>query len=222
MKREEKIRGVIQLLKQEYGEHRYTARVNPLDILVETILSQNTTDRNSSMAFNSLRKKFPRWEMLLKADSRKVERAIHSGGLPGIKARRIKHVLNEIRRRRGKLELDFLKGMSADEAMRFLRSIKGIGPKTASVLLIFRFNKPLMPLDTHNLRVAKRLGIIPQKMSPEKAHELMNRLVPDEEKKSLHINFILHGRRICTARNPKCSICVINSLCEYYRTVIQP
>jgi endonuclease-3 len=85
------------------------------------------------------------------------------------------------------------------------------------VLLIFRFNKPLMPLDTHNLRVAKRLGIIPKGMSPEKAHEFMNRIVPDEEKKNLHINFILHGRKICTARNPKCGVCVINRLCDYYR-----
>jgi endonuclease-3 len=217
VKKEEKIRRVIQLLKHEYGEHRYTARVDPLDILVETILSQNTTDKNSSRAFNSLQKEFPRWEILLKADPRKIQRVIHSGGLPGIKARRIKHVLSEIKRRRGKLELDFLRDMSADEAMEFLRSIKGIGPKTASVLLIFRFNKPVMPLDTHNLRVAKRLGIIPQKMSPEKAHELMNRLVPDEEKKSLHINFILHGRKICTARKPKHKLCILKELCDYYR-----
>ncbi|QLJ53077.1 MAG: Endonuclease III [Candidatus Fermentimicrarchaeum limneticum] len=219
MKKERKLREVIALLKDEYGEHHYTARVDPLDILVETILSQNTTDKNSSRAFNNLKKKFPKWEILLKTDPRAIQKAIRSGGLPGIKARRIKHVLQDIKRRRGKLELDFLKGMPADEAMEFLQSIKGIGPKTASVLLIFRFNKPMMPLDTHNLRVAKRLGIIPAGMSPEKAHELMNRMVPDEEKKSLHMNFILHGRKICTARNPKCNLCVLNRLCDYYRNL---
>jgi endonuclease-3 len=217
MKTEEKIKKVILLLKKEYCEHRFRDRGDPLDALVETILSQNTSDKNSSRAFSNLKKKYPNWELVMKADSRAIQKVIHSGGLPGIKARRIKHVLAEIKGRRGKLTLDFLREMSSDEAMGFLRSIKGIGPKTASVLLIFRFNKPTMPLDTHNLRVAKRLGIIPRKMSSEKAHELMNRLVPDKEKKSLHINFIIHGRKVCTARNPKHGICVLNKLCDYYR-----
>lgn len=219
MKREEKVAKVIRLLKKEYGEHNFTDRGDPLDTLIETILSQNTNDRNSARAYLNLKRKFPTWEQVLKADARDVEKVIHSGGLPGIKARRIKHVLGEIKRRRGALSIDFLKRMPAEEAMQFLRSMKGIGPKTASALLIFRFNKPLMPLDTHNLRVAKRLGIIPSKMSPEKAHELMNKLVPDEEKKSLHINFIIHGRKICTARNPKHEACVLNKLCDYYRNL---
>jgi endonuclease-3 len=217
VKKEEKLSKIIQLLKKEYGEHNYRDRGDPMDTLVETILSQNTTDKNSSRAFSNLKKAFPSWESVLKADPRKIQKVIHSGGLPGIKARRIKHVLREIKRRTGRLSIDFLRGMPAEDAMEFLRSIKGIGPKTASVLLIFRFNKSIMPLDTHNLRVIKRLGIIPQKMSSEKAHELMNRLVPDEEKKSLHINFIIHGRRICTARNPKHEICILKNLCDYYR-----
>ena len=219
MKKEQKLSKIIQLLKKEYGEHNYRGRGDPVDTLVETILSQNTTDKNSSRAFSNLKKAFPSWESVLKADPRKIQKVIHSGGLPGIKARRIKHVLKEIKRKRGRLSIDFLRDMPAEDAMNFLRSIKGIGPKTASVLLIFRFNKPIMPLDTHNLRVAKRLGIIPQKMSSEKAHELINKLVPDEEKKSLHINFIIHGRKICTARNPKHEICILNKLCDYYRTL---
>jgi endonuclease-3 len=217
VKNDDKIAKVIQLLKQEYGEHNYRDRRDPIDALVETILSQNTTDKNSSMAFASLKKAYPRWESVLEADTRSIKKAIHSGGLPGIKARRIKHVLGEIKRRRGKLTLDFLSEMPADDAAAFLRSIKGIGPKTASVLLIFRFNKPVMPLDTHNLRVAKRLGLIPQKMSSEKAHQLMNNLVPDKEKRSLHINFIIHGRTVCTARNPKHELCVLKNLCDCYR-----
>lgn len=221
MKAEEKIRRVSELLKKEYGEHNFTARGDPLDVLVETILSQNTTDKNSARAFSNLKKEFPNWELILKADPRRIQRTIRSGGLPEIKARRIKYVLSEIKKRRGKLTLDFLKEMPADEAVEFLLSVKGIGPKTAAVLLIFRFNKPVMPLDTHNLRVAKRLGVIPQKMSSEKAHELMNRLVPNEEKKSLHINFIIHGRRICTARNPKCDVCILNRLCDYKNSWIE-
>ena len=219
MKREEKIAKIIQILKKEYGEHNFTDRGDPMDTLVETILSQNTNDRNSARAYLNLKKRFPTWEQVLKADVRSIEKVIHSGGLPGIKASRIKHVLGEIRNRRGELSIDFLKKMPEEEAMQFLRSIKGIGPKTAAVLLLFRFNKPVMPLDTHNLRVAKRLGILPWKMSPEKAHELMNKLVSNEEKKSLHINFITHGRKICTARNPKHEICVLNKLCDYYRNL---
>ncbi|MCX6776390.1 MAG: endonuclease III [Candidatus Micrarchaeota archaeon] len=216
MKKEEKIRSVIKLLRKEYGEHNFTDAGDPLDTLVETILSQNTNDRNSARAFLKLKKEFPTWEQVLKADVRSIRKVIHSGGLPGIKARRIKHVLGQIKKRRGKLELGFLGKMPADESMEFLRSMKGIGPKTAAVLLLFRFNKPVMPLDTHNLRVAKRLGIIPQKMSPEKAHELMNKLVPDKEKKTLHINFIIHGRKICKAQKPNHEACVLNKLCDYY------
>jgi len=219
VKREEKLSKVTQLLKKEYGEHNRGGRGDPVDTLVETILSQNTTDKNSSRAFSNLKKAFPSWESILKADPRKIQKAIHSGGLPGIKARRIKHVLREIKRRRGRLSIDFLRDIPAEDAMDFLRSIKGIGPKTASVLLIFRFNKPIMPLDTHNLRVAKRLGIIPQKMSSEKAHKLMNKLVPDKEKKSLHINFIIHGRNVCTARNPRHEECILKNLCDYYRNL---
>jgi endonuclease-3 len=219
VKIEEKIKRVSKLLKREYGEHNFTASGDPLDVLVQTILSQNTSDENSGSAFSNLKAKFKNWELLLEADSREIERVIKVGGLARIKARRIKHVLGEIRRRRGKLTLDFMKEMSAEDAMDFLRSIKGIGPKTASVLLIFRFNKPIMPLDTHNLRVTKRLGIIPQKMSAEKAHKLMNELAPDEEKKSLHINFIIHGRKICTARNPNHEVCILNELCDYYRNL---
>jgi endonuclease-3 len=217
VKKEEKLSKIIQLLKEGYGEHNYRNRSDPMDTLVATILSQNTTDKNSSRAFSNLKKAFPSWESILKADPRKIQKAIHSGGLPGIKARRIKHVLKEIYKRRGSLSIDFLRDMPTEDAVDFLRSIKGIGPKTASVLLLFRFNKPIMPLDTHNLRVAKRLGIIPGRMSSEKAHELMNRLVPDEEKKSLHINFIIHGRTVCTARNPKHELCVLKNLCDYYR-----
>jgi len=219
VKAEEKIRRVSELLKKEYGKHNFTARGDPLDVLVETILSQNTTDKNSARAFSNLKKTFPRWELVLKADLRSIQKVIRSGGLLRIKAKRIKHVLGEIKRRRGKLTLDFLKEMPADEAMEFLRSIEGIGPKTAAVLLLFRFNKSVMPLDTHNLRVTKRLGIIPQKMSPEKAHRFMNKLVPDDEKKSLHINFIIHGRKICKAQKPKCGVCVLNHLCSYYRNL---
>jgi len=219
MRREEKLRGVIKLLKKEYGEHNFTDTGDPLDTLVETILSQNTNDRNSARAFLELKKEFPTWEQVLKADVRSVQRAIHSGGLPGIKARRIKRVLAEVKRRRGRLELDFLRKMPTAESLEFLRSMQGVGPKTAAVLLLFRFNKPVMPLDTHNLRVAKRLGVIPQKMSSEKAHELMNRLVPDKEKKSLHINFIIHGRKICKAQKPNHEACVLRKLCDYYRNL---
>lgn len=213
----EKVREAIALLKKEYGEHSFR-KADPLDTLVGTILSQNTSDRNSYAAFFSLKKQFPSWELVMRADVRAIERAIRLGGLARIKARRIKRALREIRRREGRLSLDFLRRMPADDAFEFLRSIEGVGPKTASVLLLFSFDKPIMPLDTHNLRVAKRLGLIPERATSEKAHELMNQLIPDKEKKSMHINLILHGRKICKARKPKCEVCVLRKLCRYRST----
>ena len=206
---------VAGLLEQEYGLSVWMPRkgVSPLDILIGTILSQNTSDRNSRSAFKNLRRRFPSWGRVLAAREDEIERAIRSAGLSRIKARRIKGVLAEIKRRTGRLSLASIAGKKPAEARAWLMSLEGVGPKTAAVVLIFGFGMPVFPVDTHILRVSKRLGWIPKGASLEKAHELLDKEVPDRLKLSLHLNMIRHGRQVCTARRPLCEMCLLNRIC---------
>lgn len=209
-----RITRIAGILESEYGKPVWAhEKHEPVATLVGTILSQNTSDRNSIPAFEALRKEYPKWEQVLNEDARRLARVIRRGGLPQIKARRIKSVLAEIKRRNGRITLAPLADMKPSEAREWLMSIGGIGPKTAAVTLIFGFGMPVFPVDTHIYRVAKRLGWIPGKAGTEKAHKILDAEVPDRLKSTLHVNLIEHGRRICTARNPACDECVLNKIC---------
>ncbi len=213
---------IISLLEEEYGLPRWAhEKHRPLDTLVGTILSQNTSDRNSIPAFANLKRKFGSWEKVAKADERSIASAIRSGGLANIKARRIKGVLSQIRQRTGSLSLNFLAKMPKAEARKWLMGLGGVGPKTAAVTLIFGFGMPVLPVDRHVLRVATRLGLLQKGTSSTKAHEILDQIVPDNKKISFHINLIQHGRKVCVARRPKCSQCVLRQMCKYYETEVQ-
>lgn len=205
---------IAELLEDEYGLPKWAhEKHRPVDTLVGTILSQNTSDKNSGPAYDALRRRYPMWEQVLRADERRLAKVIRRGGLPQLKAKRIKGVLAEIRRRNGRITLSPLAKMPKKEAREWLMSIPGIGPKTAAVTLIFGFGMPVFPVDTHIFRVSKRLGLIGKKVGYEEAHEILDKLVPDRKKMSLHINIITHGQRICTARNPMCEKCALAKIC---------
>jgi len=213
-----KVVRVCSLLEKRFG--RENKGVNPrgsaLDILVATILSQNTSDRNSVPAFRALKRRFPKWELVLGANEKGIAQVIRGAGLANLKAKRIKLVLSELKRRRGKLDLSFLRRMPTREAREFLLSFNGVGPKTTAVVLNFAFGKPVFPVDTHIYRVTRRLGVVSEKTSREKAHDVMDELVPDSEKGSCHVNLILLGRSICRPWNPRCLECPLNSQCGYF------
>ena len=211
-----KISAVRKLLRRRFGRLKFRTGKDPVGELVKTILSQNTSDVTSFRAFDNLKKRFRSWERLRKADVSAIRREIKIAGLSNIKAPRIKEALNEIVRRRGSLELDFLERLSTKEGYAFLRSIRGVGPKTAAIVLLFSFNRPVMPVDTHIFRVMKRLGFIGDKMAREKAQEYLTAVSPGNAIKEFHVHLIMHGRRICTARNPECPICGLKMLCKYY------
>ena len=192
---------------------------DPVDTLVETILSQNTTDLNSHKAFLALKKRYPRWESLLKEDAATVAPIIREGGLATMKAGRIIEALKFIKRERGRLELDFLKGMTPREAEAWLAQMKGVGPKTRGIILLFSLRMPAFPVDTHIHRVTKRIGLIGPKVSREDAQEILAGLVPRSEYYNFHINLIFHGRAVCHARGPECPKCEVSHLCSYYYAV---
>jgi endonuclease-3 len=212
----EKVRKITRLLEKRYGIPRKGKGINPLDTLIQTILSQNTNDRNRDRAFQSLKARFPHWEDLLQARPSAVVQAIRPGGLAEQKARRILDLFRWIRERERKLSLAFLKGMSSEEIKKTLGGLKGIGPKTVHCLLLFGMGREAFPVDTHVLRVGKRLGLIPERMNAEKAHPWMARFVPKGKSLSLHINLIQFGRLICSARNPQCTRCFLKDACLYY------
>jgi endonuclease-3 len=139
------------------------------------------------------------------------------GGLARQKSIRIKNLLNEIHDRRGSLNLTFLRKAPLDEAVRFLTSFKGVGPKTAACTLLFACNRQIFPIDVHIFRIARRLGLLPDKCSDETAHQLMAQRIPPSRYYEAHINMIRHGRQICRPGNPHCEDCCLVDYCLYYR-----
>jgi endonuclease-3 len=205
----------IETLEEHYGIPE-ARQIDPVDLLVATILSQNTTDKNSLRAFGRLKSFYPDYDALLCAPVSEIEEKIRVGGLSEMKARRIKESLAKIKTHAGTISLDFLKDMEPKEAKEYLWSLPGIGPKTAAVVLLFAFGNPLMPVDTHVFRVSKRLGLVPEDASIEAAQSVLEKITPPNKYISLHINLIRHGRRICKARNPIHSNCALRELCDCY------
>ncbi len=208
---------VTQKLYQQYGEPRWRNPLPPIDELISTILSQNTNDGNRDRAFEALRQRFPTWEAVRDAPVQDVVEAIRSAGLAQQKGPRIQAVLRSITEQRGSLDLDFLHDFDAQEALRWLRQFKGVGPKTAAIVVLFSLNKPAFPVDTHIHRVTRRLGLIPDSASAEQAHELLAKHFEAKDYASIHLNIIRLGREICQARKPKCPICPLKEECAYYR-----
>jgi endonuclease-3 len=208
-----KVRKITLLLEKQYSIPRKTGLGNPLDILIETILSQNTHDQNRDKAYERLKVIFPRWEDVLESKTKSIVSAIQPGGLAEQKARRIREILHWIKKREGRLSLSFLKKMDSEEIRKTMGTLNGIGPKTLHCLLLFGLGREAFPVDTHILRIGKRLGFIPERMSAEKAHLWMIHLIPKEKSLSLHLNLIRLGRTICKARKPRCDICFLKDEC---------
>lgn len=216
----EKIRKILELLSKEYGRPRPFMRTEPVDELVRTILSQNTTDKNSLKAFAILKDRFSSWDKLLRVGTRRLAGLIRHAGLANIKAKRIKEALGEIKRREGKISLSRLKNLKVKESRDYLMSLKGVGPKTAACVLLFSFNKPIMPVDTHIFRVTKRLGLfIEKRINIIEAHAILSKIVPKHLIYEFHLGIIEHGRRTCKAQNPKCGVCAIYNLCKFEKKI---
>jgi endonuclease-3 len=215
----EHARKVHQRLVDHFGYPEWRNPLPALDELVSTILSQNTNDINRDRAFDTLRERFPTWVAVRDADPEAVIEAIRPAGLANQKGPRIQAVLQAITAERGSLDLSFLKDLSAEEAREWLLKFKGVGPKTAAIVLQFSLNKPAFPVDTHVHRLSGRIGLRPEKMNAEKAHDHLEALFPPETYYPAHLNLIRLGREICNARRPNCPACPLQDLCKYYTEV---
>jgi endonuclease-3 len=209
---------VQEILLEHYGEPVWRNPLPAIDELVSTILSQNTNDTNRDRAFIRLRAALPTWEAVRDAPARAVVEAIRPAGLANQKGPRIQQVLRAITAERGSLDLEFLRGRPRDQARAWLTRFKGVGPKTAAIVLQFSLGIPAFPVDTHVYRVTGRLGLRPEKMTVEDAHPYFEALLPPEMFYAAHLNLIRHGREVCHARTPECARCVLRRNCDYYKT----
>jgi endonuclease-3 len=206
---------IHEKLIEAYGEPIWRTPLPALDELVSTILSQNTNDINRDRGFNALRAKFPTWEAVRDAKVEDVINAIRPAGLANQKGPRLQQILRAITEERGSLNLDFLAGLSVEEARAWLTKFNGVGPKTAAIVLCFSLNMPAFPVDTHIYRVSGRTGLRPEKMTVEQAHPYLESAFPPETYYAAHLNIIRLGREICSARKPICPQCPIIKLCDY-------
>lgn len=209
-----KLERVASALEGAYGRPELDAS-DPLDELIATILSQNTTSTNCERAYDAMRKMFPTWDNVMAARRSALERALRPAGLAKIRSARIQRILRTIARERGTPNLDHLRDLPTDAARQDLLQFDGVGPKTADCVLLFALRRDVFPIDTHIHRILTRLGIIPEGMSVEKAHGHVLPSIPKGRHLDLHLNLIRHGRRVCRPSNPACDRCVLRRECRY-------
>ena len=215
----DKMQLVVSRLLEFYGVPTWRNPLPPLDELVSTILSQNTNDHNRDLAFNHLKSLYPNWETVRDTPEAEIIAAIRIAGLANQKGPRIQQVLRQITVERGALDLTFLNDLPIEEARQWLLRFKGVGRKTAAIVLQFSLGRPAFPVDTHIYRVSGRLGLRPSGLNLEKTHDLLEASIAPEQYYAAHLNIIRLGREICHARNPECPRCPLADICDDYLKV---
>ncbi|MBU1671053.1 MAG: endonuclease III [Actinobacteria bacterium] len=216
MDRKRKAREIDKRLVKAFGMRLPQERRDVIHELVHAVLSQNTSRRNYNLAYARLIEEFPTVEQLAAAPVGRIERAIKPGGLSRQKSAAIKEILSRIADERGDLSLEFVRDLKVTEAREWLTSLPGVGPKTASVVLMFADGRKVLPVDTHVLRTSKRIGLIDSRATAEKAQEILEEIVPPAIRPRMHLNLVELGREVCHARNPAHEICPVNMLCDYF------
>jgi endonuclease-3 len=220
-RRQAKYQPVAEALGNLYGVPQWRKNTPPMDELVSCILSQNTSDINRDRGFDALKARYPNWELVVEAPVDELIATIRPAGLSNQKGPRIQQVLRIIYAEQGDYTIDFLNDLSIDDAKAWLTSLPGVGPKTAAIVLCFAFGRPAFPVDTHVHRVSTRIGFLPAGVNADKAHPIMETIVPPEDYYAFHINLIQHGRSICHARGPRCERCPLTDCCDYFQGLNQ-
>lgn len=212
-----------QLLNEAYKRLTLDSRRSPMHELISTMLSHRTNHADEEKAYYTMLERFGDWEGVLHADPDELADAIKTTRYPGQKAPQIQQTLRMIKEERGEISIDFLQDMPVEEAMDWLTRLPGVGLKTATLLLLFNFKKPVLPVDTHVFRVSQRVGLIGARVTANKAHELLLKMLPSDatELFNFHKHLFWHGQRICTFYSPRCGQCVLNGFCNYYQDVRQ-
>lgn len=205
------------ILMESYGVPSWGAATEPLDELVNTILSQNTNDRNRDRAYQALRSRYPSWEEVRDAPEGDVIECIRPAGLAPKKGPRIQAILRQITEEKGNLDLGFLREIPPEEARAWLLKFNGVGPKTAAIVLQFSLARDAFPVDTHIYRVTGRLALRPAAMTREAAHVWLEKVFAPSVYGPAHLNLIRLGRETCHPRKPDCAYCPLQQLCIYFQ-----
>lgn len=209
------IQKIDSLLIEHFGvPKRNKKKPDSVDMLVGTILSQNTNDKNSYRAYKNLKEKFKTWEETAEQTQSKIERIIKIAGLAKQKSKAIKSIFKELKKRDKKINLDYLSKLGDEEVIAELIKFNGVGVKTASCVLLFSMNRNICPVDTHVHRTLNRIGLV-NTNSPEKTFYKINGNIPKGTAHSFHTNLIRLGREICKPSKPKCTICPLIKKCNY-------
>ncbi len=211
-------RRILDLLRHAYGARPWKCWGDGVSVLVDTILSQNTSAANSNAGYRQLRRRFRSWNQVADAPVEEVERHIRVSGLSNLKAPRIQAILRQLRSDRGQIDLQHLAKMDDEQALDYLLHFPGVGPKTAHCVLLFAFGKSVFPVDTHIHRIARRLGLINAKTTADQAHDRLKPIIAPEDRYEMHVLLIEHGRKTCRAINPKCDQCVLRRMCPWGQT----
>lgn len=207
---------VAAALREVYGSLTWVQNQDAMDELISCILSQNTSDNNRDRGFFALKARYPAWQAVLDAPTAELIDTIRMAGLANQKAPRIQQVLRRIQAERGAFDLDFLRDLPLNDARDWLLSLDGIGPKTAAIVLCFAFGRAAFPVDTHIHRVGMRTGFLPEGISADKAHPVMEAIIPPDAHYEFHLHLIQHGRTVCKARRPLCERCPLTRYCDYF------
>ena len=207
---------ISNTLLEDFGQPIWNC-TDPLDELILTILSQNTNDRNRDHAYRNMRARFPDWKTVRDAKTEDLVETIRTAGLGNQKANRIQAILRQITLENGSLNVEFLHKMPEQQVKEWLLQFKGVGFKTAAIVMQFSLGMPAFPVDTHVYRVSGRVGLRPAKMNVEKTHTQLEQLFPRSDYGHAHLNLIRLGREICHPRNPVCSTCPVRKFCDYYQ-----
>jgi endonuclease-3 len=209
-----------QRLLAEYGPKPRVRRREPMHELISTMLSHRTNAKNEDEAYRALFARFETWEGIRDAAPDAVIEAIRPSNYPEVKGPNIQAVIARVIAEQGAANIDFLDALPLDRALAWLLSLPGVGIKTATLVLLFAFGKPVFPVDTHVHRIAGRTGLIGPKVSAEAAHTALLALLPPDPDVlyGYHRHLLTHGQRVCLWNIPRCSACVLKDLCAYYAT----
>ncbi|MHC2993237.1 endonuclease III [Pontibacter sp. HJ8] len=218
---EEKALLTHELLNQEYKPLKLEPRRSHMHELISTMLSHRTNHADEEKAFYTMLERFGDWEGIMNAPFEELADAISTTRYPGQKAPQIQQTLRIIKEERGELNIDFLEDMPVEEAIAWLTRLPGVGLKTATLVLLFNFKKPVLPVDTHVFRVSQRVGMIGAKVTANKAHDILLSMLPKDALVlfNFHKHLLKHGQKVCTWSYPKCEKCVLNGICNYYHDV---
>ncbi|MBK9712154.1 MAG: endonuclease III [Kouleothrix sp.] len=210
---QEIVREIDRRLCEVYGVSRLGNKDDPLDELIFIILSGATQETKYNATYDALRSAFPTWDDVAGTTPAAIEAIIRFGGLAKKKSTAIARLLAAIVDRVGRADLSFLRELNDEAAYVFLRQLPGVGPKTARCVLSYSLNRPAFAVDAHVERLMRRLGWTQHHRLTDRVHNRLQEIVPPDIRLSLHVNFVVHGRLICTERDPRCADCILADIC---------